>query len=596
MKHVDFQTPPMSAKGNRSSPFGPWHALSYTWGSNEKPRAINIEGQCLAVTENLWHALRRFERKQVWIDGVCINQDDTSERNAQVQRMADIYARANSTRVWLGEAVANSDLVLKFLRHLALYLISRRYALRKRSESWLRNLLIEHSAESRYSIHRTIRKWQDYFDRDHRLWPAACRFFNRPWFRRLWVLQEVVLARRVWIHVGGSRMNGATLVIVCKELLMHAEPYQGQLLDRNARDALRSIELMGRSAIHRLMSVSNFAGIKILKPRATSVQEEERLHDQRLEVILGRTLSSEATDLRDRVFGILGLVFPQNGLQNLVDYSLKTPTEVYYNLTKFCLMDLKSPMILSLAGTEIQGRRWSAVIPSWIPDLSQCSPHSVTPISMQRSRRPYSAPETTFECRIMGDILILKAAIVDTIHFALPCPGCFDGEDDEIANIALWLKECGSLPTKSANVRLNNDDDFTKALHTTMLWESWKSEDRFLWLHNMEFASAVSPSKEKNYARLSPSVEQFMLRFRSVDYGNRKTMMITEFGSLMSGPIASEVEDVVCLIPGAQVPYVLRPLEQAGHYRLVGGCYVYGLTEDDEKDMTDYKLEEIQLH
>ena len=61
-------------------------------------------------------------------------------------------------------------------------------------------------------------------------------------------------------------------------------------------------------------------------------------------------------------------------------------------------------------------------------------------------------------------------------------------------------------------------------------------------------------------------------------YGLRKAMMMTESGRLVSGPVATQPGDVVQVIAGARVPFICRRSEDSKEYRLVGECFVHGLT------------------
>jgi Heterokaryon incompatibility protein (HET) len=91
----------------------PYEALSYVWGSMDKPQSIIIDDQKLEVTQNLYAALLRLRDREipriVWADAVCINQADEKEKGRQIQLMAAIYAKASRVLVWLGEAQDDSD-------------------------------------------------------------------------------------------------------------------------------------------------------------------------------------------------------------------------------------------------------------------------------------------------------------------------------------------------------------------------------------------------------------------------------------------------------------------------------------------------------
>lgn len=92
-----------------------YEALSYVWGDpNPKtPFSIYLNGLRFKVTDNLYSALRRLRRPErnriLWIDAICINQNDPLERAKQVQFMAKIYGQANNVLVWLGDAEDGSD-------------------------------------------------------------------------------------------------------------------------------------------------------------------------------------------------------------------------------------------------------------------------------------------------------------------------------------------------------------------------------------------------------------------------------------------------------------------------------------------------------
>jgi hypothetical protein len=100
-----------------------FEALSYAWGSTEDPVDIFIgeSGSCtLAVTRNLAEALPflPFENKTrvLWIDAICVNQQDKAERSSQVQRMADIYSKAARVLIWLGPASGDSSVALDCMK------------------------------------------------------------------------------------------------------------------------------------------------------------------------------------------------------------------------------------------------------------------------------------------------------------------------------------------------------------------------------------------------------------------------------------------------------------------------------------------------
>jgi hypothetical protein len=98
----------------------PYEALSYVWGSGGNLRSINVDNQKLAITENLYKALLHLRdptiTQTIWVDAICINQEDEIEKGLQIQFMAAIFAKASRVIVWLGEAQDDSDRALDSIR------------------------------------------------------------------------------------------------------------------------------------------------------------------------------------------------------------------------------------------------------------------------------------------------------------------------------------------------------------------------------------------------------------------------------------------------------------------------------------------------
>ncbi|TGO13444.1 hypothetical protein BTUL_0069g00110 [Botrytis tulipae] len=97
-----------------------YEALSYVWGSSNKPKVVFINEDSLPVTANLYTALlhlrdRTFERI-IWVDSICINQEDNTEKGHQIQLMAKIFGQANRVIVYLGDAEDDSNQALESIR------------------------------------------------------------------------------------------------------------------------------------------------------------------------------------------------------------------------------------------------------------------------------------------------------------------------------------------------------------------------------------------------------------------------------------------------------------------------------------------------
>ncbi|ETS84342.1 hypothetical protein PFICI_02367 [Pestalotiopsis fici W106-1] len=164
---------------NTDGSCGLYEALSYAWGSSEKPQSITIGEYNVPVTASLHSALRSlrdcFLERYLWADAICIDQGNTKEVNKQVQMMALIYARAARVLVWLGDSTEHSSQAIEHIRVAG-----------------------EHIQISNETIDMTSAI------------PAVAALLKRSWFDRVWVLQEVAAARHVVIMCGSARIEGKT--------------------------------------------------------------------------------------------------------------------------------------------------------------------------------------------------------------------------------------------------------------------------------------------------------------------------------------------------------------------------------------------------
>ena len=145
----------------------PYDALSYVWGSEVDQQAICIDSYTLSVGANLHAALLSlrdpFIERILWIDAICINQNDIEEKGRQVQSMAKIYAKASRVVVWLGETADDSDQALE--------------AIRKAAEEQYRDFAIPALPEQ-HAVNSTIHEAS---------LQAILKLLERPWFQRIWV-------------------------------------------------------------------------------------------------------------------------------------------------------------------------------------------------------------------------------------------------------------------------------------------------------------------------------------------------------------------------------------------------------------------------
>jgi Heterokaryon incompatibility protein (HET) len=104
----------------RTAQLPSFYALSYVWGESTKPREILIDGKSIPITQNLYDGLRALQKTaygliRIWADALCICQDDTVERSAQIMLMREIYQFAGDVCIWLGPNSEDGTQAFKFI-------------------------------------------------------------------------------------------------------------------------------------------------------------------------------------------------------------------------------------------------------------------------------------------------------------------------------------------------------------------------------------------------------------------------------------------------------------------------------------------------
>ena len=251
----------------------PYIALSYMWDHKSPKDPVEINGARVDVGHSLWTFLTEMQRRGncsvlYWIDAICINQANIKERNHQVQMMKDIYTNADSVSIWLGEADEDgfSDLAMDYIASLEL----------------------EYGDQRRLPVC------------DLKTGRALRKFCFNPYWSRMWIIQEVAVAKEVTISFGTKDVD----------FFRFAE-------------FNRSIYLFGKGGFSTEYPVPDLIG-------GSSGNPSYKIYSQRIlwqhDVprswisLLSTFEFHEVADFRDRVFALRGLV--KNGVDLMVDYTI----------------------------------------------------------------------------------------------------------------------------------------------------------------------------------------------------------------------------------------------------------------------------------
>lgn len=168
-----------------------YEAISYTWGDATKVRIITIGGKKLEITANAFQVISRrasyWEPKLIWIDSVCINQKDLEERSRQVQLMRELYRNASRVIAWLGEAAQP----LPAIPALQVFI----FLLNRHAKIKYHNLSDE---ELKWILQIGTKEWG---------WRNLFDLLQNPFWRRVWIIQEIAVAAKVHLCLGGVMFN-----------------------------------------------------------------------------------------------------------------------------------------------------------------------------------------------------------------------------------------------------------------------------------------------------------------------------------------------------------------------------------------------------
>ncbi len=310
-------------------------ALSYTWGDQNVCKPTIIDGRKVTVTTNLEAALQ-YLREQIsrplmlWVDSLCIDQDDSEEKSRQVAHMRDIYAQAEEVICWLGDGTCTPG-----IRWLAEY-GSRAKALGiGQSEDMLLKNLLERCDDTTEGAGKGTMVSISRSDDEHRfvtdlkrvlgphsnpdyyeLIEALQDFLERPYWRRIWIVQEVTVAR-ITKFVCGKESVGREIMYMAIRLLRNFALWQVLKLghDPSEHFVTTTNTKLDNSRNESVIPINPGLIVQLLRLGNTGDTGMPMMY------LLRRLVQSQATDDRDRVFALLGLATDAKDLHVDPDYT-----------------------------------------------------------------------------------------------------------------------------------------------------------------------------------------------------------------------------------------------------------------------------------
>lgn len=559
-----------------------YETISYHWGSVAKTQQIVCNSACLTITDSLYSALIRFrkadESRYLWVDQLCINQADFDERGRQVGFMREIYENAIRTLIWLGgKEDDDPGAAFDLLTRLAIAQ-RRRRACTPPDKRTIYELSAAEVAE------------YDLPEATNVIWKTFQFIFFRPWFSRLWVIQEVNVSKSALICCHNSEISAADFM-------------EGV----DCANELGPLWLVGNITFDN--------PFRVLKNQSQDVERPSLIS-----LLIGFSYF-QASDPKDKVYALLGLAPAHERAKIIPNYNL-TAEQVFHSTT-IAILEQSGNLDILCAETKRHAQEVETEVsdlPTWVCNYVNSSPHCLLPqYNFLRTQRGIQAPKFcasgNFACQPAFSAdrreLILSGFVLDSIDAIGPHsppvnrsgksafsmlkhaqdgaeflrvftystsfaqsvgPKYRNGED---INDVLWQLVVGGCAPEEYQVAQSEFQQWFIQTHYSFrilrrcyLLRSWT----VCFLVICFVIGRVAILDKLKIRR--PLENSFMNRLGSSS--EDKGFIRTTNGWLGLASAGCKVGDVVSLVRGGTMPLVLRA-DSAGKWKLVGAAYVHGV-------------------
>ncbi|KAF2716062.1 HET-domain-containing protein [Polychaeton citri CBS 116435] len=594
-----------------------YEALSYCWGNPTRSHEIIIDGERFMVTCSAFQLLRAcrsmWREKTVWIDAICINQANNEEKAIQIQGMRRLYRRA--PRVL---AFPSSDYRLRLIQPL------------------ITRLSVEGIQKKSFVRYRTFVEGPESVPVQ---WRILAQLLSSDYFRRVWVFQEVVIGRTVDVYLGGLYVPWTTLATALANLPI--EDVQVLLKTGASRERLDDDLFLtdGRS-------LSNIYLMQIVRNQAMESLEYDVSRSKGIfadlnarfgwklaglsanDLLIGLFYTNEfdATDARDRVFAILGLMQYNLDEELLrIDYH-KSKEQVFEDVAQYLFFHCEqqsSVDILSFAGTGFATSCTS--FRSWVPQLeAQRSCFRMTnainyDYSFHASGDSHASivrgniPSSILVSGLLCDKVWLLSGygpletqvqyeknklphnvedINSMIAFTEGAMSLIDQHHDQRPGLQKRLWQCliagGDKYTKPYETQFAKSDPVPYLL---MFLKAAKSAHSRTEFSQVLAQYSTAENKQVPEAFMNGGIAMFATSMIQICKGRR--FGITQHGRMCLSPPFVEVGDDVFIPYGAQVPFLIRKKERiqgSSTHELVGEAYVDGIMMGEMMNSWGYRV------
>ena len=521
-------------------------------------------------------------------DGICINQNDQEEKTCQVQMMGRIYACGAKVLIWLGhvepvKAFLNLDMICQLAGEDDGAEASPSAPPPGTSNGGNDSIVPTHYEQS-FTEHEPppespaphYRWYNDERSRSALVTPDPhttelsiykpgslkhiCPLFEAPWFQRVWVIQEYIKSSSTEVFWGNASFSFDLLGKAATSVTGYH--YNRMAHYTKACEGMHSCFDIYRMKRDHGTTNTFFKTLLLTKDR-------------------------KATDPRDKIFALVELPFSDRGegvfFPLAPDYSLDV-AEVYHITARRLLLQRKEIDILAYVKPgSLLSESWA----SWVPDWTHCR----SPNAFAGRKVSAYTPAIVHEakCRLCYheryNSLSIGGIVVDTVHYL--AADIFDRKPSTKQYGLLKLSRLRRSWLHAINAFINHFqavfDEKTIAKSLTagggahLVFLEGQDEEETFMADYRNFAAHVK-TREESCRDYSETTNTFVNLVCNTVAGRR--FFVTKSGMLGLGPARIEEGDVVAVLFGASVPFLLRPVGgDLRHCRLVGECYVHDIME-----------------
>ncbi|XXG96750.1 hypothetical protein Hte_003041 [Hypoxylon texense] len=537
-----------------------YEALSYTWSGQSPDRVVYANGRQFLVTRNAEAAMRRLRsrgqgpgaRLCLWIDAICINQQDAEEKGTQVEMMVEIYANARRVNIWLGEGNEASNFALKWLRRLGspvlpMWSLWRMFfAALPRVEKdirlrslfllalllyWLLHFLWCAVILVGLGLMTVLRLLPMLKDFKRKLRVGLIDLMSREYWERAWTTQEAALSRSCFVFCGSSAPLRIEAFAPAQVMLAH----------------FCSFDIEYVYSIYRLH----------LTPYTLEVEEG-----------LESLCTKKATLAVDKIYAVRA-VFAGTLGSLPVDYS-RPAGDVYTDAARLILERHRSVKFFRFA---CQNGRPDG-FPTWVPAWNT---PTTTPEKLCKSAPSMLSRYPVVSQDVDKRVLKLKGLRVDiatadiSSQFPISPPqDSLAATGDAFAVFQAWVE--ASPDWDRMKQKLDQSASLLARIYNL------KPDKVRSWLPSicLEYDYGIKPQSnsrtsltDAHYARI------FTAEFLKLVSG--RFLFASEGGKVVMSTLAVREGDEIVMLTGEQLPYVIRRCPgQPGKYTLVSPCWISG--------------------